>query len=179
MILDAPDPLRYSGTVSRMIEKAATEPVLLGVLPPLARNPAFARMMLESRALGEWILRWPYQPEMRTFNVYMRNLLAPHSDRRAGLLVPDADIVTGMTHPLPAMRCAMLSHVRIMAEWFAERLRCIPRMSERLHNASMDSTHDESVARRSAIAALGLNRHAGPGPARREAEDMGPDVMVI
>lgn len=182
MIMDSPDPTAYADTISIIIEKGATEdPDLLGTLPPLTRNETFAKMMLSSKSFKEWITEVPYKPELRTFNFYMRNLLTKYCDNPAELLVDDRAMVSAMTHPSPGLRCSIFEHIAVMTPYFKQKLLEIPRMAERLFDASMDTTQDEALARRKAIAALGLDKPQpdGNGPSKQRVEDIGPDLMVI
>ena len=181
MILESPNPTAYSDTVAIILEKATTEdPDLLGTLPILAKNEAFAKMMLASKSFQMWMIDFPYKPELRTFNIYMRNLLTKYCDQPFDLLVDESAMISAMTHPSPGLRCAIFEHIAIMAEHFRQKLLDIPRMAERLFDASMDTTQDEAMSRRKAITALGLDRPQPGGPAQRQrVEDIGPDLMVI
>lgn len=182
MIVGGPEPEQYSSTVRQIIDMAAdSNPDLLGSLPTLARNEKFARMMLESQVFQLWLLDYPYKPDLRTFNLYMKNLLAGYSERPRELMLSADNIMAAMSHPLSGLRCAAFEHLRVMAEWMRDEILAIPRLTERLFDASMDGNQDEFLARRKAVVALGLHQPSadGSGIVRRHEDDVGPDVMVI
>jgi hypothetical protein len=181
MILVSDDPVSYSGVVATILERSfASNSDLLGVLPRLTSNPTFARMILDSESFQTWISQVPASPELKTFNIYMRTLLARVSERPMKLLLDPVILAAALIHPAPGLRCAAFEHIAELSRTCRSQLLDIPRIRERLRDVSMDSTQDEMLARRKALSALGIDGGAGiVGAGRQQVEDMGPDLMVI
>ncbi|KAH0785874.1 hypothetical protein GPJ56_010274 [Histomonas meleagridis] len=184
MILRSEDPLKYSETIETIIEKASTTiPDLLGSLPKLTSYDPFAQMMLNSDTFKLWIIDFPYNVELRTFNLHMRNLLTPHCKDPSSLFLSETNILNSMIHPSPALRCAVFEHISVMAPFFKQQMLSFNRFQERLFDPSMDSTKEEMFSRRKAIHSLGLDQKtdgSDAGPIQRQqVEDLGPDLMII
>ncbi|OHT08008.1 hypothetical protein TRFO_23626 [Tritrichomonas foetus] len=183
MIMASPDPTQYQEYVEIMIQKAvSTIPDVLGALPPLTKNDFFAQMMLNNDEFKLWLIDLPYKPELRTFNIYMRNLLASHIKDPSAILLSDTNLINAMTHPSACLRCAAFDHIAMMAPYFKDQLLAINRFKERLFDVSMDTTLDERRSRDRATNALGLTAPAPNGnavPTTQAHEDIGPDIMVI
>ncbi|KAK8866889.1 hypothetical protein M9Y10_009857 [Tritrichomonas musculus] len=183
MIMKSPNPEKYTDIVETIIQKSfSLTNDLLGSLPPLVKNDTFAKMMLNNEDFKLWIIDFPHKIELRTFNLYMRNLLASHTENGAGLLLTDKQIIDSLNSPNPSLRCATFDHIAIMSKFFKDQILAIPRIQERIFDVSMDSTLDERRARDRATNALGLTRPAANGstiPTSSYHEEVGPDVMVI
>ena len=183
MILKSPNPEQYVSYVETIVQKAiSTIPDCLGSLPALTKNDTFAQYMLNNDEFKLWLIDLPYKPELRTFNIYMRNLLVKHAKDPASLLLSDKDLINAMIHPSPGLRCAAFDHAAMMAPYFKDHILSIERFKERLFDPSMDTTIDEQRSRDRATNALGLTRpdsNGRPIPTTPIHEDMGPDVMVI
>ena len=182
MICKQEDPMKYKDIIKVIIEKASTDmPDLLGSLPKLVNNDDFAQMMLNSDSFKLWLIDYPYKPEMRTFNIYMRNLLAPHTKDPSSLLLSETNLMNAIIHPNVGLRCAAFEHIAAMAPHFRVQLLGFKRFQERLFDISMDSTQDEMFARKKAINALGLDKPMQDknSPFKQQVEDLGPDLLVI
>ena len=183
MILSQSDPTKYTEYVQIMVNKAISSiPDVLGALPPLAKYDPFAQLMLNNDEFKMWLIDFPYKPELRTFNIYMRNLLVNHAKDQSSLLLSESNLMSALTHPNVCLRCAAFDHIAMMAPFFKEQLLAMNRFKERLFDTSMDTTLDERRARDRATTALGLTIETPNGniiPTTEAHEDIGPDIMVI
>lgn len=183
MIMKSSNPERYTDVVECIIQKSfSLTDNLLGALPPLVKNDTFAKLMLDNDEFKLWIIDFPNKIELRTFNVYLRNLLASHTKDPGALLLTERQIIDSLKSPTPSLRCAVFDHIAVMAPHFKDQILAIPRIEERIFDVSMDTTMDERRARDRATNALGLTRPAADGsaiPTSNYHEDIGPDVMVI
>lgn len=183
MIMKSSNPERYADVVETIIQKAfSLTDNLLGALPQLVKNDTFAQMMLNNDEFKLWLIDFPYKIELRTFNIYMRNLLATHTKDPGALLLSDNQIIESLKSPNPSLRCAAFDHIAVMASHFKDKILEIPRIGERLFDVSMDTTIDERRARDRATNALGLTRPAANGgtiPTSNYNDEVGPDIMTI
>jgi hypothetical protein len=183
MCARAADPAAHLDVVAQLVELAVgAVPDLLGALPPLTAVEPFARLMLASEAFQLWLLSVPSRTDMRTVNIYLRNLLARWCASPRELLLPAKALAGAITNPHAGLRTAAFDHIAIMAQHFRDELLAIDRLPERVADGNLDSTVEEVLARRRAMEALGMriivapaNGPAGPGG----AGDMGPALMTI
>jgi hypothetical protein len=182
MLVKVGNPERYLGVVEKMVDLAIGEvPDLLGALAPLAGVEAYGRFLLESPAFQIWLFDVPYKAELRTFNVYMRNLLVRWSASPGELLLSESALKGALTNPHPGLRTAVFEHIAIMAQYFRDKLIEMDRLPERVCDGHMDSSVEEVLARQKAMEALGIRIMVErvPGNSSIGARDAGPDLMTI
>jgi hypothetical protein len=139
----------------------------------------FAKVMLDSQSFQTWVSAIPTNPELKTFNIYMRTLLARTSEQPMKLVIDLSVLGSAVIHPAPGLRCAAFEHIAELSRSCRSQLLDIPRIKERLSDASMDCTQEEMFARRKALNALGIDGGGGTRVNRQQVEDMGPDLLVI
>jgi hypothetical protein len=180
MCAGAANPAEHLDVVAQLVELAVGDvPELLGSLPPLTSLEPFGRFMLSCESFQLWLFSVPSKAELRTVNIYLRNLLARWAEQPRELLLPARALIDSLTNPTPGLRIAAFRHIVIVGAQFRDQLLALPRLERIVRDPSMDQTAEEVVARRGAMVALGLVT-AEPGrPARpQDFEDAGPDLMT-